>query len=86
MHVWVIKTFDREDCYCEYDSDIVAVYSKANFSKARQHFKRVCDGRIDKGDDIERWKNDKGYHFSCNNGGCENYRMSYVGLVKMEVQ
>ena len=86
MHVWIIKTFDREDKWCEYDSDVVAVYSKKSFNEARKHFKRVCDGRTDKGDEIERWKNEKGYHFRCEQGDCENYRMSYVGLIKMEVQ
>ena len=85
MHVWVLETFDREDKWCEYDSKTVAVYSKSKFNEARSHFKRLCDSRIDDGDEISRWKSDNGYHFSCNNGSCSNYRFSYVGLKRMEL-
>ena len=85
MHVWVLETFDREDEYCEYDSEVVAVYSKAKFKEARSHFKRLCDARIDKGDEVDRWKNEKGYHFSSKSGECEYFKSSYVGLRRMEV-
>lgn len=85
MHVWIIEVFDREDEYCEYDHRIVEVYSSKNFNKARSHFAELCNARIDDGDEVERWQNENGFHFRCEQGDCEYYRMSYVGLIKMEV-
>lgn len=85
MHVWVLEIFDRCDGYCQYDSKVVAVYSKSKFREARKHFKKLCDGRIEDGFEINRWKNEKGYHFNCHNGSCTNHIFNYVGLIKMEV-
>lgn len=85
MHVWVLETFDRTDEYCEYNSEVVAVYGKESFNKARQHYKRLCDSRIEKGNVIDRWKNKDGYHFTSQPDECEYYKCSYVGLIKKEV-
>lgn len=85
MYVWVLETFDREDEYCEYNSEVVAIYSEENFGSARNHFKRYCDSRTGKDDIVEEWENDKGYHFRSENREFESYKMSYVGLKKMEV-
>ena len=85
MHVWIIEVFDRTDEFCEYNSEVVAVYSTKSFQKARKHFTELCQSRIDNGDDVERWKNEKGYHFKSEQGECEYYRSSYVGLIKKEV-
>lgn len=86
MYVYVLETFDREDRYCEYYSETVAVYSKENFKEAKEHWKRLCEGRKNKGDEIEKWRKDGGYFFSSKSGEYESYRFSYVGLKKMEVK
>ena len=86
MYVWVIKTFDRDDSYCDYDSEVKAVYSEEHFEDAKDEFDFLCENRTDEGDEVEEWENEKGYHFRSENGKCENFRMSYVGLIKMEVQ
>lgn len=86
MYVYVLETFDRCDRYCEYDSETVAVYSKENFKEAKEHWKRLCENRTDKGDKVEKWRKNGGYFFNSKNGECESYRFSYVGLKKMEVQ
>lgn len=86
MYVWVIKTFDREDKWCEYDSEVKAVYSEEHFEDAKDEFNWICVRKTDEDDEVEEWENEKGYHFRCENGKYENFRMSYVGLIKMEVK
>ena len=86
MYVYVLETFDREDRYCEYDSEVVAVYSQENFKEAKEHWKTLCERRTDKGDEVEKWRKDGGYFFNCKRGCYETYRFSYVGLKKMKVQ
>ena len=86
MYVWVIETQDRDDKYCEHGSEVVAVYSEEHFAKAKDEFDWLCKNRTNEDDEIEEWENGKGYHFSCEQGEYENYKMSYVGLIKMEVE
>ena len=85
MHVWVLETFTRNDCFCEYDSNIVAVYSKSSFKKAREHFKDLCLENTDDEYEIERWKNENGYHFSSKVNHYKGFEMNYVGLIKKEL-
>lgn len=85
MHVWVLNVFNRDDEYCEYDSEVIAVYSEENFDKAMEHFERLCNFRIEEDDEIEEWENKDGYHFSSESGEYEDYKYSYVGLKKMVV-
>lgn len=86
MHVYVLETMDRCDEYCEYNSDIVDVYSEEKFEEAKEHWKELCELRANEGDEINKWRKNGGYFFNCNNGKCEDYRFSYVGLRKMKVR
>ena len=92
MHVWVLETFDREDKWCEYNSEVVAVYSESKFNEAKNHFERLCDMRIDDEDDedkneieVDKWEDKNGYYFSSESGECESYKFNYVGLKRMEL-
>lgn len=85
MYVWVLEVFDRNDEYCDYDSDVIAVCSEESFKKAMKLFEKLCSFRIDEKSEIERWQNKDGYYFSSESGECENYKYSYVSLKKMEV-
>ena len=85
MYVWIIETQDRNDEYCEHDSEIKDVYSEEHFEDAKAYFEFLCENRTDEGDEVEEWKDENGYHFICEQGECEFYRMSYVGLIKKEV-
>ena len=85
-YAYVLETFDRDDRYCEYDSNVVAIYSKENFKEAKEHWKKLCKGRTNKGDEVEKWRRDGGYFYNCESESCENYRFSYVGVKKMKVQ
>ena len=85
MHVWVLETFDREDEYCEYNSEVVAIYSESKLKEAKNHFERLCNMRIDDEDEVDRWEDKNGYYFSSENGECETYKSSYVGLKRMEL-
>ena len=86
MYVYVLETFDREDEYCEYNSEVVAVYAEENFKDAKEHWKRLCESRTDEDDETETWRRNGGYFFSSKYGSCESYRFSFVGLKKMKVQ
>lgn len=89
MHVWVLEVFNRNDEYCDYDSEVVAVYSEENLDKAMEHFEKLCSFRIDDLDEdgeINRWENEDGYHFSSESEDEDVYiKYSYVGLKKREV-
>lgn len=85
MYVWIIETFDREDKWCEYNYNVEAVFSEDHFKEAKGYFDRACKNRTEKGDEIEEWEDNKGYHFTSENGEYESYKMSYVGLIKKEV-
>lgn len=94
-HVWVLNTFQRDDAYCEHDSNVVAVYSKNKFNEARKDFKKLCDEEIklykneyedkDTKSEIYRSKDENGYHFSIEICGYDGLQMNYVGLKKMEL-
>ena len=91
MYVWVLDTFQRDDEFCEHDSNIVAIYSEEHFEKAMKHFKTLCDRNIldhDEDEECEnsRWKDEEGFHFSSSFEGYNGFKMNYVGLKKMEVQ
>lgn len=83
MHVWVLETFDREDRYCEYNSQVVAIYSEENFKKAKIAFEKLCDSRNE--GDVDSWENAKGYFFSSEMEDGDYFKASYVSLKKMEV-
>lgn len=85
MHVWILTTSERDDEFCEHDSNIVIVYSKEKFNEARKHYKKLCDDRVEKGYEISRWKNESGYHFSAELDGYNGFKMKNVSLIKMEV-
>lgn len=85
MYVWIIETQDIDEEYCEHSSEVVAVFSEEHFKDAKEEFDFLCENRTDEGDEIEEWENEKGYHFTCEQGEYETYKMSYVGLIKMEV-
>ena len=87
MHVWVLETFQRDDKFCEYNSNIVAIYSKSNYRKARKHFTELCKSNIldNEENGISRWRNEKGFFFSSELHGHNGFTMNYVGLRKMEV-
>ena len=84
-HVWVLETFTREDSWCNYDSEVVAVYSKSNYQKARKHFTELCSDYEDENYDIERWHDEDGYHFTATEENYQGCNFNYVGLKKMEV-
>ena len=90
MYVWVLETFQRDDEYCEHNSNIVAIYSKSNYRKARKHFTELCKRNIlydeDKKCEISRWKNETGFHFSSELEGYNGFKMNYVSLKNVEVQ
>ena len=83
MYVWVLETFDREDRYCEYNGKVVAIYSEANFKKAKKDFRKLCNGRNE--GDVDSWENEKGYFFSSEKEDGDYFKASYVSLKKMEV-
>lgn len=86
MYVWVLEVFNRNDEYCDYNSEVVAVYSEENLDKAMEHFEKLCNFRIDEESEIERWENKDGYHFSSKSKDEDEYiKYSYVGLKKREV-
>lgn len=86
MHVWVLETSQRDDEYCEHNSNIVAIYSKSNYRKAMKHFTAICDRNKMENCEIEKWKNEQGYHFSASLDHYKGFKMNYVGLKKIEVQ
>lgn len=83
MHVWVLNTFTRQDAYCDYDSEVVAVYSKSKFKEARKYFSILCKGY--EGYDIKRWHDENGYHFSATFEDYKGCEFNYVGLKRMEL-
>ena len=85
MHVWVLETLTRDDEYCYHDSKIVAIYSKSSFQKARKHFKELCTGYPADEYEIERCKNENGYHFNACTESYKGFKRYYVGLIRKEL-
>lgn len=47
MYVWVLETFDRNEKYAEYDSEVVAIYSESKFKEAKKRFDILCLSVLD---------------------------------------
>ena len=79
-NIWVLEVFDREDEYCEYDSEIVGVYTEGQIDKALIDFYDLCDSRTQEGDRVELWRRNDDYHFRSECGEYEDYKLSCVSL------
>lgn len=85
MHVWILKTSERDDEFCEHDSNIVTVYSQEHLDDAIKHFEKLCNDRIEKGYEIEIWEDKFGYYFSAELEDYNGFKMKNVSIIKMEV-
>lgn len=85
MHVWILTTSERDDEFCDHDSNIVTVYSKEKFNEARKHYTKLCKDRVEKGYEITRCKNKSGYHFSAEKESYNGFKTKCVSLKKVEV-
>ena len=85
MYVWVLRTSERDDEFCDYDSNIVTIYSEEKFQEALKHFEKLCNDRVEKGYEIESWEDKFGYHFSAEFEHYKGLKRKNVGLIKMEV-
>ena len=55
-YVWILSTSERDDEFCEHDSNVVTVYSQEHFDEALKHFDKLCNDRVENGYEIESWE------------------------------
>ena len=86
MYVWVLETFNRDDEFCEHDSNIVSIYSEEHFEKAMEHYKTLCDRNVIENGEIEECEDKNSYYFSSLLDHYKGFKMNCVDLRKIEVQ
>ena len=85
MYVWILATSERDDEFCEHDSNIVTVYSQEHFDEALKHFEKLCKDRTENGYEISRYENKLGYYFSAKLEDYNWVKMKNVSLEKKVV-